>query len=110
MLHNGRRLRRLCRAIQSIHLNPLKIVPENPTRVIPLIQSRGKKDNTPLSSLFIPVHVKPNPDDINVGEELTGTLSKTDLLRVINKFYQKKEIKQLLNDSGLDRENCLIFK
>ncbi|XP_067000401.2 ATP-dependent RNA helicase SUV3 homolog, mitochondrial [Anabrus simplex] len=65
-------------------------------------QNRGKKDDTNLSSLFIPVPVKPNPDDINVGAELTGSLNKASLLRVLNKFYQKKEIKLLALEHGLD--------
>lgn len=63
---------------------------------------RGKKDDSSISSLFIPVPIKPNPDDINVGAELTGSLNKADLLKVLNKFYSKKEIKQLLLESGLD--------
>jgi hypothetical protein len=61
-----------------------------------------KKDDVNLSSLFIPVPIKPNPDDINVGAELTGALNKSDLLKVLNKFYQKKEIKSLALESGLD--------
>lgn len=63
---------------------------------------RGKKDDTNLSSLFKPVPVKPNPDDINVGAELTGNLNKSDLLKVLNKFYQKPEIRSLAMDNGLD--------
>ncbi|XP_049859048.1 ATP-dependent RNA helicase SUV3 homolog, mitochondrial isoform X2 [Schistocerca gregaria] len=65
-------------------------------------QIRGKKDDTNLSHLFVPVPIKPNPDDINVGEELTGTLNKRDLLKVLNQFYQKKEIKLLALENGLD--------
>lgn len=70
---------------------------------ISVTQRRGKKDDSNISSLFVPVHIKPNPDDINVGAELTGTLNKNDLLMVLNKFYQQKEIKQLLIENGLDR-------
>lgn len=70
------------------------------------IQTRHKKDDsTNLSSLFKPVAIKPNPDDINVGAELTGTLNKTDLLKLINKFYQRKEIKALLRENGLDSKS-----
>lgn len=64
---------------------------------------RGKKDDaTPTTSLFKPVPIRPNPDDINVGAELSGTLNKGDLLKVLNKFYQKKEIKVLAVENGLD--------
>lgn len=66
------------------------------------VLSRRKKDDIPLSTLFVPVAVKPNPDDINVGAELVGSLNKADLLRVLNKFYQRKEIKALGAEHGLD--------
>ncbi|XP_071440725.1 ATP-dependent RNA helicase SUV3 homolog, mitochondrial [Hetaerina americana] len=65
-------------------------------------QNRGKKDEANISSLFIPVPVKPNPDDINVGAELTGSVDKGDLLKILNKFYQKKELKLLAMENGLD--------
>ncbi|XP_019763255.2 ATP-dependent RNA helicase SUV3 homolog, mitochondrial-like isoform X2 [Dendroctonus ponderosae] len=69
-----------------------------------LIQLRTKrgssKDN--VSSLFTPIQIKPNPDDINVGAELTGNLNKADLLKVLNKFYQNPSIKHLLTENGLD--------
>lgn len=65
-------------------------------------QCCGKRDDTNFSSLFIPVPIKPNPDDINVGAELTGSLNKSDLLKVLNKFYQKKETKILALENGLD--------
>ncbi|XP_018320341.1 ATP-dependent RNA helicase SUV3 homolog, mitochondrial [Agrilus planipennis] len=70
----------------------------------PLIQQRrGKKDDSnSISTLFKPVPVKSNPDDINVGVELTGSLNKSGLLRVLNTFYQQREVKQLLTENGLD--------
>lgn len=71
------------------------------------IQIRGKRGDsshkdTNISTLFTPIQVKPNPDDINVGAELTGNLNKADLLKVLNKFYQNPAIKQLLTENGLD--------
>ncbi|KAL4710306.1 hypothetical protein ACJJTC_011122 [Scirpophaga incertulas] len=54
------------------------------------------------SALFVPVPVKPNPDDINVGEEFTGRLKKQDLLKILNRFYQKPEVRLLATESGLD--------
>ncbi|KAF5273770.1 hypothetical protein FQA39_LY00885 [Lamprigera yunnana] len=67
-----------------------------------LTQNRSKKDDATLSTLFKPVVIKPTSDDVNVGAELTGSLSKSDLLKVLNKFYQLNEVKQLLTDNGLD--------
>lgn len=69
---------------------------------------RFKKSDSSVSSLFIPVPVKPNPDDINVGAELTGNLNKSDLLKVLNKFYQKPTIKVVAMENGLDSRYIVI--
>ncbi|XP_045488047.1 ATP-dependent RNA helicase SUV3 homolog, mitochondrial [Pieris rapae] len=61
-----------------------------------------KHDKSNPSALFVPVPVKPNPDDINVGEEFTGRLKKQDLLKTLNKFYQKPEVRVLACNNGLD--------
>ncbi|XP_041972832.1 ATP-dependent RNA helicase SUV3 homolog, mitochondrial [Aricia agestis] len=64
---------------------------------------RGKKhDKGNPSALFVPVPVKPNSDDINIGEEFTGRLKKQDLLKILNKFYQKPEVRVLSAENGLD--------
>ncbi|XP_024942536.1 ATP-dependent RNA helicase SUV3 homolog, mitochondrial isoform X2 [Cephus cinctus] len=65
---------------------------------------REKKDDSSsnLSSIFQPVPIKSNPDDINVGAELAGTLRKADLLKILNKFLQQREIKALALEYGLD--------
>lgn len=62
----------------------------------------GKRDDINLSSLFKPVSVKSCPDDINIGAELTGTIDKTELVKLLNKFTQKKEIRTLCLENGLD--------
>lgn len=65
---------------------------------------RGKKDDSSpnISSLFRPIPIKPNPDDINVGAELTTTLKKSDLLKILNSFVLKKEVRALAMEYGLD--------
>lgn len=63
---------------------------------------RTKKNDRGPSALFVPVPVKPNPDDMNVGEEFTGRLKKQDLLKILNKFYQKPEVRVLASENGLD--------
>ncbi|KAG5310452.1 SUV3 helicase, partial [Acromyrmex insinuator] len=66
---------------------------------------RGKKSDSNTNvpeSLFHPVPIKPNPDDINVGAELTGSsLKKTDLLKILNIFSNKTEIKELAQQYGI---------
>ncbi|XP_055692792.1 ATP-dependent RNA helicase SUV3 homolog, mitochondrial [Lutzomyia longipalpis] len=100
------RLSSLCLAAQRISLSA-EVKRQVLRRVGPtwVAQVRGKKDDSSsanLSSLFKPVPVKSNPDDINIGAELTGTLDKAELLKVLNKFSQKREIKMLCTENGLD--------
>lgn len=63
------------------------------------------KSRKSRSSLFKPVPVKYNADDINVGKELTGELPKSELLNVISKFSIKPEIRQLALESGINGNN-----
>ncbi|CAG9862206.1 unnamed protein product [Phyllotreta striolata] len=102
MLQNASKLRLLCLATQNVQCSKL-LNKLNATSSVALLQRRLKKTDTNLSSLFIPVEVKPNIDDINIGAELSGNLNKTDLLKILNKFFQNKEIKTLLADNGLDQ-------
>lgn len=72
---------------------------------------RGKKDNANFSHLFVPVPVKIDQDDINVehiGAELGGEINKDNLLKVLNKFYQRMDIRQLAKEHGLDRKNSWL--
>lgn len=71
---------------------------------------RGKKDDSNLSALFKPVPVKTNPDDISIGAELTGKLNKSDLLKILNKFTQKREIKLLCIENGLDSKYTFLLR
>ncbi|KAF7272847.1 hypothetical protein GWI33_014411 [Rhynchophorus ferrugineus] len=104
MLQNSQKLRTLCTALNSIHLSKTKGL----IHKVPLWnywQYRGKRENSKdkLSSLFVPLAVKPTSDDTNIGAELTGSLNKADLLKILNKFYQNPEIKDLLHSNGLDK-------
>lgn len=65
-------------------------------------QRRGKKDEAKQSTLFKPVPVQAHPDDIDIGAELTGKLDKGELLKILNKFTQRPEIKMLCLEHGLD--------
>ncbi|KAM9325010.1 ATP-dependent RNA helicase SUPV3L1, mitochondrial [Gastrophryne carolinensis] len=55
------------------------------------------------TSLFIPVDVKPTDiPDSDIGAELTQPLNKSEALKVLNKFYRRKEIQKLGLENGLD--------
>ncbi|XP_066149573.1 ATP-dependent RNA helicase SUV3 homolog, mitochondrial [Euwallacea fornicatus] len=98
------KVRTVLRTVNSVFQNPLPLTAVNRQIGLPIrLQirfKRGSKDS--VSSLFTPVQVKPNLDDINVGAELTGNLNKADLLKILNKFFQNPSIKHLLTENGLD--------
>lgn len=105
MLKNTHKIRKLVAATQGLYISQSKVLFERNSRtILGALQRRGKKDNPNLSTLFTPIPVTPTPDDINVGAELTGAVAKSDLLKVLSKFYQLPEVKQLLADNGLDSE------
>jgi hypothetical protein len=71
------------------------------------ILQRTKKTNPALlTSLFKPVELKnTHNDDINVGAELTGAqVDKSDIIKILNKFTQRREIRLLCLENGLDSE------
>lgn len=62
-------------------------------------------DKSSLSDVVVPVAVKvaSNPDDINVGEEITGTkLRSEDVQTLLTQFYRRPPIKTLSSDHGMD--------
>uniref|UniRef100_A0A1A9ZT33 ATP-dependent RNA helicase SUV3 homolog, mitochondrial n=1 Tax=Glossina pallidipes TaxID=7398 RepID=A0A1A9ZT33_GLOPL len=61
-----------------------------------------KQEPTNLSALFKPVHVQRNVDEHDVGSELVGKLEKPAILRILNNFTQRHEIKTLCQENGLD--------
>lgn len=75
---------------------------------------RGKKTgdgNESYTSLFKPVPLKQTSDDINVGAELSGTLSKTEVQKILEKFRLQKDVETLSLEYGLDckRKNNTFF-
>ncbi|XP_034944631.1 ATP-dependent RNA helicase SUV3 homolog, mitochondrial [Chelonus insularis] len=69
---------------------------------------RGKKTHDKkgdsLNSLIRPVRVQSNPDDINVGAEISGVLKKADLQKVLATFFQRQEVHHLTKEYGLSDE------
>lgn len=69
---------------------------------------RTKKDDS-TSALFRPVPLAPTEEDSNVGAEITGSaIDKSEVLKVLNKFSQKREIRMLCLENGLDRECSFV--
>ncbi|XP_040574555.1 ATP-dependent RNA helicase SUV3 homolog, mitochondrial [Lepeophtheirus salmonis] len=59
--------------------------------------------NKEPSSVFKPVHVSPQSGEHGrIGEEIAGKINRPALLKELNKFYLKPEIKELSNEHGLD--------
>ncbi|BFF88868.1 ATP-dependent RNA helicase SUV3 homolog mitochondrial [Drosophila madeirensis] len=65
-------------------------------------QCSRKKHETHVSTLFKPVQVQANVDCEDVGSELVGKLEKSELLKILNKFTQRRETKSLCSENGLD--------
>ncbi|XP_051883394.1 ATP-dependent RNA helicase SUPV3L1, mitochondrial [Pristis pectinata] len=57
----------------------------------------------PDTSLFVPLpaRFRPGPEG-NVGAELSQSLNKNEALKVLNKFYKRKEMQRLGSENGLD--------
>ena len=72
------------------------------TPVFNLREKTKEVTNSSAQSLFKPVTVMPNPDDIDLGEEIAGKISKQALLKQLNIFYQDNDIKALSKEHGLD--------
>ncbi|XP_048126516.1 ATP-dependent RNA helicase SUPV3L1, mitochondrial [Alosa alosa] len=65
--------------------------------------SSNSSSRPPDTSLFVPITVKGETvGDGSIGLELTQPLDKGELLKVLNKFYKKKEMQKLAADQGLD--------
>ncbi|XP_056134909.1 ATP-dependent RNA helicase SUPV3L1, mitochondrial [Lampris incognitus] len=67
------------------------------------VSSNSSSPGTPDTSLFVPLTLKFDGSvDGSVGVELTQTLDKNELLKLLNRFYKRKEIQKLAADQGLD--------
>ncbi|TRY90541.1 hypothetical protein DNTS_002663 [Danionella cerebrum] len=53
------------------------------------------------TSLFIPLTIDAEDGD-TVGAELTQALNKSELMKVLNTFYKRKEVQKLSSNAGLD--------
>ncbi|CAL1527295.1 unnamed protein product [Lymnaea stagnalis] len=78
--------------------------------LIVCVRYKSKKSKDTLSSVIQPLAVLPTSknDDINIGEELTGTLRKENLLKLLTQFHSREEVKKLAFENGLD--NNLFYK
>ncbi|XP_075880210.1 ATP-dependent RNA helicase SUPV3L1, mitochondrial [Nelusetta ayraudi] len=57
----------------------------------------------PDTSLFVPVSLKIDSSlDGGVGAELSKPLDRNELLKIMNRFYKRKEMQKLAADHGLD--------
>ncbi|XP_039993812.1 ATP-dependent RNA helicase SUPV3L1, mitochondrial [Xiphias gladius] len=67
------------------------------------VASNSSPPKAPDTSLFVPVSLKTDSSaDGSVGAELTQPLEKDELLKVLNRFYKRKEMQKLAADHGLD--------
>uniref|UniRef100_A0A672FBV0 ATP-dependent RNA helicase SUPV3L1, mitochondrial n=1 Tax=Salarias fasciatus TaxID=181472 RepID=A0A672FBV0_SALFA len=90
------------------HVSPPSSLLHPPHRAAPAVCSRNVSSNSsspkpPDTSLFVPLSLKTDSTaDGAVGAELTQALDKNELLKVLNRFYKRKEMQRLAADQGLD--------
>ncbi|KAH8311076.1 hypothetical protein KR044_004131 [Drosophila immigrans] len=99
-ISTGRRLLCAVRLRHSVGLNCADN--KRNLHLLPAHFSRNRKHETNVSALFKPVQVPANAEDEDVGSELVGKLEKSELLKILNKFAQRREIKALCTENGLD--------
>uniref|UniRef100_A0A0A9Y4T4 ATP-dependent RNA helicase SUV3 homolog, mitochondrial n=2 Tax=Lygus hesperus TaxID=30085 RepID=A0A0A9Y4T4_LYGHE len=97
------RFRRIFRILNRLSVGSGEIGAPSYCRTV-LIMRTKTTDISKISSLFIPIPVKPDPEEAGtgIGKELTGNISKSELIKVLNKFYTRPEVKQLCLENGLD--------
>ncbi|KAL7405973.1 hypothetical protein ABVT39_011128 [Epinephelus coioides] len=67
------------------------------------VSSNSSSSKPPDTSLFVPVSLKTDSSaDGSVGAELTQPLDRSELLKILNRFYKRKEMQKLAADHGLD--------
>ena len=95
---------RIATHLFAVKQSTLQSLSRNPFPNVTLISSYSSSSKDRLSSLIRPIEVKPvkNPDEINVGVELSGSVAKEDVLRVLNQFLRRGEVKELSAEAGLD--------
>ncbi|XP_050815344.1 ATP-dependent RNA helicase SUPV3L1, mitochondrial isoform X1 [Gopherus flavomarginatus] len=76
----------------------------HPSRAAASSSSERNGGRAPDTSLFVPLHVQPvapGPEG-DIGAELTQPLNKSEVLKILNKFYKRKEMQRLGGENGLD--------
>nr|XP_015202557.1 PREDICTED: ATP-dependent RNA helicase SUPV3L1, mitochondrial [Lepisosteus oculatus] len=89
----------------SLYHVPLRCVRE--PEPLGFVQCRSASSSSPArppdTSLFVPLNIKSDyNEDGSVGTELSRPLDKSEALKVLNKFYKRKEIQRLAAENGLD--------
>ncbi|XP_065371873.1 ATP-dependent RNA helicase SUV3 homolog, mitochondrial [Calliphora vicina] len=113
MQNSRRSLTLLCTATQNLKLKSAlprletiaAVVNATPRllHVAAIHNGRNRKQQPGnVSTLFKPVQVQHNADEIDVGSEIAGKLEKAAVLKILNKFTQRREIKALCTENGLD--------
>lgn len=66
------------------------------------VSSSDFSSRPPDTSLFVPLAIKSDISNDSVGLELTQQLDRVELLKILNRFYKRKEMQKLAADRGLD--------
>ncbi|XP_061670301.1 ATP-dependent RNA helicase SUPV3L1, mitochondrial isoform X1 [Syngnathoides biaculeatus] len=88
-----------CRAASG----PVSLNREQPVCSVVCKRNCSSSSKPPDTSLFVPLTLKMDlSPEGTVGAELTQPLDKSELLKIANRFYKRKEMQKLAADNGLD--------
>ncbi|BET03407.1 ATP-dependent RNA helicase SUV3 [Nesidiocoris tenuis] len=102
-MHRFRRIFRSASRLQLASASGVEFYSPSYCRIL-LLRREKSSDPSKVSNLFTPLLIKAEPEesDMGVGKELTGNISKSELIKVLNKFYTRPEVKQMCTENGLD--------
>ncbi|XP_049573498.1 ATP-dependent RNA helicase SUPV3L1, mitochondrial [Syngnathus scovelli] len=76
---------------------------EHPMCAVVSSRNCSSSSKPPDTSLFVPLTLKTDlAAEGTVGAELTQPLDKNELLKIVNRFYKRKEMQKLAAENGLD--------
>ncbi|XP_061522711.1 ATP-dependent RNA helicase SUPV3L1, mitochondrial [Phycodurus eques] len=102
--HNvNTRTARLVRSSRHAVSGPVSLHREHPVCTVVRSRNCSSSSKPPDTSLFLPLTLKTDLSaEGSVGAELTQPLDKSELLKIANRFYKRKEMQKLAADNGLD--------
>ena len=65
-----------------------------------------EKNHESISDLFVPLQINPtkNVDETDIGESMCGKLKRKDIVKTMQLFFKRSEIRIAAEEVGVDRK------